>query len=79
MDKLRGLNKEVKRKDIDVKVEEIKEKKKQKVSISYTLKSNKANIIKFEENKIATKEEVEVLKKIHEDMYKRWIGDKFGF
>lgn len=68
-----------KTKAIEVKNEEIvKSKKEQKVSISYTLKSFGENIKKFEEAKLATKEEVEEVKKLHKTLVERWIGLEFN-
>lgn len=57
--------------------EEVKpttEKKKQKVSISYTLKSFKENIRKLVTEKIITVEDGEALKQIHRKAVEHWIG-----
>lgn len=62
---------------IDVK--NAKEVKKQKVSISYTLKSFSNNITKLEDEKIITKEEGTVLKEIRDKAVKHWIGLEFNF
>lgn len=55
-----------------------KEKKQQKISISYTLKAMANNTKKLEEALILTKEEAEVLKEIHKNAVNRWIGIEMG-
>lgn len=55
-----------------------KEKKEQKVSISYTLKSFSENIRKLRDNKIVTKEEADKLEEIQKKAVQTWIGLEFG-
>lgn len=62
----------------NIEVKEVKEVKKQKVSISYTLKALTNNIQKLEQEKIITKEDAETIKKIHEKAIKYWIGIEFN-
>lgn len=57
--------------------EEVK-KKKQKVSISYTLKATRANIQKLIDEKIITKEDGETMKTIHKKAFEHWIGLEFN-
>lgn len=53
------------------------EKKKQKVSVSYTLKAFGNNINKLIDEKIVTKEDGQKLKEVHEKAVKYWIGLQF--
>lgn len=49
-------------------------KKKQKISISYTIKALGGNIKKLEETKMTTKEENEQLRTLYKNIVERWIG-----
>lgn len=53
-------------------------KKKQKTSIIYTLKSYKNNMEKLKESKMITNEEYNQLNEIHVKMLHRWIGLEMG-
>ena len=55
------------------------EKKQQKVSISYTLKSFKENIKKLSEAKIVDEKDSETLKSIYIKAKEHWIGQEFDF
>lgn len=76
------LRKEELNNDIMKKVEEMqttettmgKEKKKQKVSTSYTIKSYANNIKKLEETKMITREEGDTLRHIYKKMVDRWVS-----
>lgn len=58
-------------------VEKVKEKKKQKISVSYTLKAFGGNISKLKEAKMITDEDAKTLEKIHDKAVKTWIGMEF--
>lgn len=53
------------------------EKKKQKISVSYTLKAFANNIKKMHEAKLLTKEEEKNLSELHKIVVHRWIGLEF--
>ena len=53
-------------------------KTERKASASYTIKSLKGNIKKFEDLKMATPEELAQLKKVHKAIAERWISIEMG-
>ncbi len=57
--------------------EEVKPKKKQKISVSYTLKSFGNNVKKLKEAKLITEIEEVMLKEMHVKLVKTWVGLEF--
>ncbi len=55
------------------------EKKKQKVSVSYTLKALAKHIKTLENEKIVTKEDAKIMQEIHKKAVKHWIGGEFEY
>ncbi len=48
-----------------------------KVSLSYTLRSLKENILKLSQSKLLTNEEVEILQQIQKNAVKKWSEENF--
>ncbi len=61
-------------KELEVVSKEVVVEKKQKISVSYTLKSFANNANKLKEAKMITEEEYTKLALLHENMVKTWIG-----
>lgn len=60
------------------KTEEEKNTKKQKTSISYTLRNFGKNIKKLHKAEAITAEEADTMNKIHEEAITRWIKNDLG-
>lgn len=58
---------------VDETASEEKPKKKQAVSISYTLKSFKENINKFRDAELVTKEQADALDELHKEIAVAWV------
>lgn len=70
IEKMNAINKEVE-------VAEVKEKKKQAISKSYTLKSNAANIKKLLETKLITEDEAAIMKDIQRNALEKYMEGEF--